>query len=224
MIALRALHMIGSIRRAPLALALALLSAACGPDRAEQQRREGGSTGKVTLPADVRPLPALPARFVSIGHAATSAEVRAWNIDVNSEGAGLPPGRGTYAEGATLFAQRCASCHGARGEGMGPVPRLVGRDPREGFPFGQSTKHVKTIGNYWPYATTVFDYVQRAMPLSAPGSLRPNEVYGLTAFLLAENEIVGRDAVMTERTLPQVRMPARDRFVVDDRRGGAGFK
>lgn len=210
------------IRRAPFALAL--LGAACGTDRPEPARGPDSTTAHVPVPADVRPTPALPKRFASIGRAATPEEVHAWNIDVNAEGTGLPPGRGTHAEGAALFAQRCASCHGAHGEGAGPVPRLIGRDPREGFPFGQSLAHQKTIGNYWPYATTVFDYVQRAMPLSAPGSLRPNEVYSLAAFLLAENEIIGRDAVMTERTLPRVRMPARDRFVVDDRHGGAGFK
>jgi cytochrome c len=155
---------------------------------------------------------------------ATAAEVAAWDIDVNPDGKGLPAGRGTYAEGAAIFAQKCASCHGARGEGMGPYPRLVGREPRAGFPFGQDLRYVKTIGNYWPYATTVYDYVHRAMPLTAPGSLKPNEVYSLTAFLLAENEIIPRDAVIDAKTLPRVRMPARDHFVVDDRAGGAAFR
>ena len=109
---------------------------------------------------------------------------------------------------------------------MGEVGCVAGAigDPRDGFVFGQDLKHVKTIGNYWPYATTVYDYVHRAMPLDAPGSLRPNEVYALTAFLLAENEIIARGAVMDARTLPMVRMPARDRFVADDRTGGAAFR
>ena len=204
-------------------LAAALLLSACDTDRAAPSR-DGGGSARVALPADVRPTPAMPARFATIGRPASPAEVKAWDIDVNPRGAGLPAGRGTYAEGAALFAQKCASCHGPHGEGMGPVPRLIGRDPREGFPFGQSLTYVKTVGNYWPYATTLFDYVRRAMPLSAPGSLRPDEVYGLTAYLLAENEVVGRDAVMTERTLPAVRMPARDHFVADDRRGGPGFR
>jgi cytochrome c len=110
------------------------------------------------------------------------------------------------------------------GSGAAASPRLIGREPREGFPFGQDPKYVRTVGNYWPYATTVYDYVHRAMPLTAPGSLAPNEVYSLTAFLLAENDIIARDAVIDARTLPRVRMPARERFVPDDRAGGAAFR
>ena len=83
---------------------------------------------------------------------------------------------------------------------------------------------MKTIGNYWPYATTVYDYVSRAMPTTAPGSLTPNEVYGLVAFLLARNEIIDSTMVMDARTLPAVRMPARDHFVRDDRQGGGAFR
>ena len=208
-----------------VALAL-LLAAACRlDDGGSAARKNGGaSAGATALPESVRPTPALPRRFATIGRRATDDEIRAWDIDVNPDGKGLPAGRGTYAQGAATFAQKCAACHGPHGEGMGPYPRLIGREPREGFPFGQDAKYVKTIGNYWPYATTLYDYVHRAMPLTAPGSLRPDEVYGLTAFLLAENEIVGRDAVMDTRTLPKLRMPARGHFVVDDRGGGAGFR
>jgi cytochrome c len=125
--------------------------------------------------------------------------------------------------GATLFAQKCASCHGARGEGIGPVPRLIGRDPSSGFPFALDAKYVKTVGNYWPYATTLYDYVHRAMPLNAPGSLRPDEIYSVADYILAENGIIGRNAVMDAQSLPRVRMPARDRFVPDNRKGGPGF-
>lgn len=166
----------------------------------------------------------MPERFGDIGRAATKGEVQAWNIDVNSQGTGLPPGRGTYEAGAALFAARCAMCHGVKGEGLGAYPRLIGREPREGFPFGRDLGYVHTIGNYWPYATTVYDYVHRAMPLTAPGSLKPDEVYSVVAFLLAENEVIPRTAVMDARTLPAVRMPARGRFVPDDRRGGPGFR
>ncbi len=113
---------------------------------------------------------------------------------------------------------------GAPLAGSPPAPKLVGRDPREGFPFGQDPKLVKTVGNYWPYATTVFDYVRRTMPITAPGSLTNNEVYAVVAFLLAKNEVIEPTAVMNSSTLPAVRMPARDKFVVDDRKGGAGFK
>jgi cytochrome c len=120
-----------------------------------------------------------------------------------------------------VFGAKCASCHGVRGEGMPPNPRLVGREPREGFPFGRDGKYVKTIGNYWPYATTLFDYVRRAMPLTAPGSLTNDEVYAVTAWLLAQNEVIRGDAVLDAAALRDVKMPARDRFVPDDRKGGA---
>jgi cytochrome c len=96
----------------------------------------------------------------------------------------------------------------------------VGREPREGFPFGRDPRLVKTVGNYWPYATTLYDYVNRAMPLNAPGSLKPEAVYSLVAFLLWRNEIVADTVVMNAQTLPRVVMPAHDRFVVDNRQGG----
>ena len=162
-------------------------------------------------------------RFRDIGREASAAEIRAWDIDVNPSGAGLPAGRGTYARGAQVYAQQCASCHGPKGEGIPPNTRLVGPEPRD-FSFGNDPKLTKTIGNYWPYATTLFDYVNRAMPFATPGSLEPNDVYSVVAFLLAENGIIARSEVMNARTLPRVRMPARDRFVPDDRRGGAVFR
>jgi cytochrome c len=143
----------------------------------------------------------------------------AWNIDVMPDGTGLPPGRGTVPQGAAIYARTCAACHGATGT-EGPSERLVGREPREGFPFGRDPRFVKTVGNYWPYATTLYDYVNRAMPLNAPGSLTPDEVYSLVAFLLWRNEIVADTTVMNAQTLPRVVMPAHDRFVLDNRRGG----
>lgn len=179
-----------------------------------------GKTGP-PRPADVRAAPAPPARY-ALGRAVSSREVASWDFDVNPDGKGLPSGSGTHAKGATVYAQKCALCHGQRGEGIGTgataYPKLIGRAPREGFPFGRDLAHVKTVGNYWPYATTVYDYLRRAMPLNAPGSLTPTELYSLTAFLLAENEIVDKKAVLNARTLPAVRMPARDRFVRDDRK------
>src|SRR5205085_9882707 len=142
--------------------------------------------------------PPLPARL-GIGREARPADVAAIDIDVEPDGTGLPPGEGTAARGAELFARQCATCHGPKGEGMGINPRLIGRDPREGFPFGRDPTIARTIGNYWPYATTIYDYVHRAMPLSAPGSLAPNEVYSLVAFLLAENEVIPRNAALTAK-------------------------
>lgn len=159
-----------------------------------------------------------------LGRRATPQEVAAWNVDVDPRGRGLPAGSGTAAQGRALFAERCAVCHGQAGEGQGTFPRLIGRDPRQGFPFGRDPKLPRTIGNYWPYATTLYDYVHRAMPLTSPGSLAPDETYALVAFLLARNEIIPEGETIDARTLPMVRMPARDRFVRDDRRGGEQFR
>ena len=164
--------------------------------------------------ATAKPAPA-PERF-GIGRAASPAEIVAWDIDIMPDGTGLPPGRGTSSEGATVFAARCAGCHGKTGK-EGPNDILVGREPRVGFPFSQDPKLPHTIGNYWPYATTVFDYIRRAMPPDAPGSLKDSEVYSLTAFLLHQNELIAADAVIDAATLPKVRMPARDYFVPDTR-------
>jgi cytochrome c len=160
-----------------------------------------------------------------VGRPATPAEIAAWSIDVNPSGQGLPAGRGTAEEGARVFAANCAGCHGARGEGL-PAggPALVGRDPREGFPFGESLKYVRTVGNYWPYATTLYDYINRTMPATTPGSLAPDEIYAVVAWILAQNEIISPTAVIDAASLPRVRMPARDRFVPDDRHGGAEFR
>ncbi len=124
-------------------------------------------------------------------------------------------------QGEAVYQAQCAACHGPTGT-EGPNDRLVGREPREGFPFGQTRafRLMRTIGNYWPYATTLYDFVNRAMPQTAPGSLTPDEVYAVSAYLLYLNEIIPADAVLDAETLPAVLMPARDRFVVDDREGG----
>lgn len=171
----------------------------------------------------VEPEPVLRGPFGGIGRRAPAADVRAWDRDANPAGAGLPAGSGSYARGAALYAAQCASCHGTRGEGIAPNPKLVGREPTD-FSFAADYRTPKTIGNYWPYATTVYDYINRAMPFTAPGSLKPADVYSLTAFLLAENGIIDTSAILDARTLPQVRMPARGRFVRDDRAGGTAFK
>lgn len=148
------------------------------------------------------------------GRRATADEITAWDIDVRPDGVGLPPGSGVPSQGAAIYAHKCAACHGATGT-EGPFDRLVGREPRQGFPFGRDPRLVKTVGNYWPFATTLYDYVNRAMPLDAPGSLTPDDVYSLVAFLLWRNEIIADGAVMNAQTLPRVVMPARDRFVPD---------
>ena len=207
---------VGACDRGPLA------------ERAANRQRTLGSE---RLPGDVKEAPPAPERF-GVGRAALPAEIAAVDVDISPDGTGLPQGRGTPTQGAVVYVAKCAMCHGPKGEGMAaPVlggvpagPRLVGRDPREGFGFGQDPKLVKTVGNYWPYATTLFDYVRRTMPMNAPGSLTNSEVYAVVAFLLAENEVIEKTASMDSLTLPAVRMPARDKFVEDDRKGGAGFK
>jgi mono/diheme cytochrome c family protein len=165
--------------------------------------------------APVKEAPKEPAIF-GIGRPATPAEIAVLDIDIGPDGVGLPPGRGTAAEGAPIYAARCAACHGKTGT-EGPNDVLVGRMPGDTFPFARDPQAPKTIGSYWPYATTVFDYIRRAMPLDAPGSLKDDEVYRLVAYLLVRNDLVPVDAVIDATSLPKVRMPARDRFVPDER-------
>ena len=145
------------------------------------------------------------------GRAATEVEITAWDIDVSPTGERLPPGRGTVQQGAAIYAIKCAACHGPTGT-EGPKDRLVG---------GQgslATDHpAKTIGSYWPYATTLYDYINRAMPLNAPQSLTPDDVYAIVAWLLHQNGIVPADMVIDAQTLPAVKMPNRAGFVADPR-------
>ena len=162
-----------------------------------------------------------PKQF-GLGHAASAGEVASLDIDVSPNGAGLPPGSGTPEQGATVFAATCASCHGVNGEGKPPAyPQLVG-GPKGAFNFATDFKIPRTIGNYWPYATTVFDYVRRAMPLTAPGSLTPDQTYAVTAYLLNREGLLPSGATLDARSLPAIQMPARSHFVPDDRRGSTG--
>ena len=172
------------------------------------------ATPKSPTPSSLAPK--APSRF-GVGRAATAAEIAAWDDDVMPDGTGLPAGSGTSSAGAVIFASRCAGCHGKSGK-EGPSDVLVGATPRQGFPFSQDPNLPHTIGNYWPYATTVFDYIRRAMPPDAPGSLSDTDVYNLTAFLLHANELISADAVIDATTLPRVVMPAKAHFVTDTRK------
>lgn len=151
-----------------------------------------------------------PARY-GWGRPATEAEIRAWNHDVAPTGEGLPPGKGTVEQGAKLYAKKCAGCHGPTGR-EGPMAQLVG-----GQGTLQSGNPIRTVGSYWPYATTLYDYIFRAMPYTAPQSLTPDEVYALVAWILRQNGIIPADSVMDATTLPAVRMPNRHGFVPDPR-------
>jgi len=166
----------------------------------------------------------VPDRF-GFGTPATREEIRQADTDVTPDGRGLPHDSGTVSQGASVYRLRCAGCHGATGT-EGPFDRLAGREPRDSFDFGRDPNFLakRTIGNYWPYATTLYDYINRAMPFDAPGSLSSSEVYSVVAYLLYRNQVIPGNAVVSDRTLPLVRMPARDRFVVDNRRGGRSVR
>jgi cytochrome c len=139
------------------------------------------------------------------------------------DGTGLPSGTGSVDAGRAIYAIQCQHCHGVEGQGK-PFDQLVGRIDGDRFPFAQDPAAPRTIGSYWPYATTLFDYVRRAMPLEHPGSLGDAEVYSLTAYLLHLNGLLDSDAQLDRESLPQIVMPARDRFVPDDRVGGEDIR
>ena len=173
------------------------------------------------------PASAAPPDRFGFGDPAPRALIEDIDIDIRPDGKGLPQREGTVQDGTIVYRRLCASCHGPRGEGLTANP-LVETDPPGIPPFGTEYEAWRgarpdvpwTVGNYWPYATTLFDYIRRAMPTSAPGSLSPDDVFSLVAWVLAQNAIIGTDVVMNAETLPQVRMPARGRFVPDNRRGG----
>lgn len=151
------------------------------------------------------------AALLGIGTRPTDAQIAAWNIDVAPDGKSLPPGRGTVAQGNAIYDRQCSACHGQDLEG-GMGPALAG-----GTGSLASEKPLKTVGSYWPYATTVFDYIRRTMPLAAPQTLSNNDVYALTGYVLFRNGIVPSEATMDAAAVMRVRMPNREGFYVDDR-------
>lgn len=162
--------------------------------------------------------PGYAGRF-GFGRPATAEEIAAWDNDVRPDGTGLPAGSGTVSEGAIIYAVNCARCHGATGT-EGPYNALVGpMDPNAPWP-----QSPPTIGNYWPYATSLYDWIQRAMPFDAPGSLSPDQVYSVVAWLLHQNELIAEDDVMDANSLRRVEMPALERFVPYDPRDTYPFR
>ena len=143
----------------------------------------------------------------NLGKPITPAEIAPWDITVMPDGKGLPSGSGTPAQGAAIYAQKCAACHGENGGG-GMSARVIGGPPKASLDGG------KTIPNFWPYATTLFDFIRRAMPYQAPGSLTGAEVYALTAYILAGNKLIGEAEVIDAQTLPKVKMPNADNFII----------
>ena len=150
-----------------------------------------------------------------LGKPLTEADIAAWDISIEPSGKGLPPGAGTPAQGAHIYVEKCAPCHGPEGKagvtGMtaAPLPPLVGGDP-----IADISAATKRIANFWPYPTTVFDYIRRAMPWQQPRTLTNDEVYALTAYILALNKLIGDNDTMNAETLPKVRMPNRDGFII----------
>jgi len=147
-----------------------------------------------------------------VGRPPTAEEVEVWNLTIPPDGQGLPPGSGTAALGKTIYVDRCASCHGEKGEDAKYSLLLVG-----GHGTLTTAQPIKTIGSFWQYATTLWSYIRRAQPFDDPGSLTTDQVYAVTAYLLHLNGIIGEQDVMDAKTLPLVKMPNRDGFVLDPR-------
>ncbi|GGX94825.1 c-type cytochrome [Massilia dura] len=150
--------------------------------------------------------PAAPVQRLGLGQTPSAGQIRGWDIDVRADGAGLPAGSGSVAQGRAIYGARCLACHGANGE-RGTAPRLAG---------GQGTladkAPVLTVGSYWPYAPTLYDYIRRAMPQDSPQSLTVDEVYAVTAYTLHLNGIIGAEAVLDAASLAAIRMPNREGF------------
>jgi cytochrome c len=196
------------------AVAALLVVAACGGGADSARVVVSAAPGDSAYPAP----PATSAGHYGIGRAPSRAEVAAWNTDIGPEGVELPPGKGSAREGEALYRTHCAACHGMNGEGLAVYPALIGRDPRgEDFGFAGDPTIPRTIGNYWSHATTLYDYIRRAMPLFTPGALSADETYAVTAYLLAANRVIPDSTVLDAAALRAVQMPARDRFVPDDR-------
>lgn len=156
---------------------------------------------------------------LGLGRLATPDEVAAWDIDIRPDGAGLPPGRGDVETGEELFADQCAYCHGDFGEGVDRWPVLAG-----GFDTLDSDDPVKTVGSYWPYLSTVWDYVHRAMPFGYSQSLSDDEVYAITAYILYANDLVEDDFELSQENFAEVRLPNEANFFPDDRLESPVFK
>ena len=158
-----------------------------------------------------------PAGHYGIGATPTKAEIDGWSIAVRPDGQGLPPGKGSVADGAEIYVQQCAACHGTFGEGETRYPKLVGGELKGDRP-------EPTVGSYWPFATTLWDYINRAMPFPSPHQLNADQVYAMTAYILNLNDIVGNNFVADRDSLPKVKMPHQDFFIWQDPRPDTSAK
>ncbi|MGD9804765.1 MAG: c-type cytochrome [Hyphomicrobiaceae bacterium] len=159
------------------------------------------------------PLAHTEAAKLGIGHEATPEEIKAWDIDARPDGHGLPPGKGTVKQGEDIYQTQCATCHGEFGEGKDRWPVLAG-----GFDSLTHDRPDKTIGSFWPEASTIFDYIKRAMPFGNAQSLTDDEIYAVTAYILNLNDVIkDQNFELNQSNLASVKMPNRDGFYDDDR-------
>lgn len=211
--------------------ALVPMLAACGSDEGSRTTESGASAMAVTIASGDDPQASQASGragaaqpVYGFGTPATESQIAAWDIDIGPDGAGLPPGRGTVAEGLEVWERhRCVLCHGPSGR-EGPNDIIAGRIPGDEFPFANDRTLRSTVGNYWPYATTLFDYTRRAMPFDLPGTMTDEEVYAVVGAMLYFNDLLSADAVVDSATIVDTHMPARNRFVPDNRTGGPAIR
>jgi len=158
-----------------------------------------------------------PAGHYGIGATPTQAEIDGWSIAVRPDGEGLPPGKGSVAQGAEVYVEQCAACHGTFGEGETRYPKLTGGELKGERP-------EPTVGSYWPFATTLWDYINRAMPFPSPHQLNADQVYAMTAYILNLNNIVDNNFIADRDSLPKVKMPNHDSFIWQDPRPDTSAK
>ncbi|WP_026379260.1 c-type cytochrome [Afifella pfennigii] len=203
--------------KSPKLIAAAFIAAACLAAGLLADERTAHAE-EASAPAEAAPEPR--ARAFGLGREATPEEIAAWDIDIRPDGAGLPAGSGTVLAGDELFQEQCAVCHGVFGEGAGRYPVLAG-----GFDTLTKERPEKTVGSYWPYLSTLYDYIRRAMPFGNAHSLTDDQVYALTAYLLYLNDIVtDEDFELSKENFAEITLPNEDNFVPDDRMEEAHYR
>ena len=185
----------------------ALFMSACAPDAAV----DADTSGEITV-TEYNASPVHASGHFGFGKNASVEEVAGWDIDVRPDGMGLPPGSGTAEDGEMLYEDQCAICHGSFGEGVGRNPILAGGEGTLTEP-----RPEKTVGSFWPYASTLWDYIHRAMPFEKPESLSDDEVYAISAYVLYLNDLLDYDFELNQGNLASIEMPNRDGFFLDDR-------
>jgi cytochrome c len=200
-----------------LALVLSLVAiSACGSEDKTDLKADKSlanlSPTEIRIGGTPREIDTTREGYYKVGTPATPEEIAGWDIDIRPDGTGLPPGSGSAVDGEDLYQDKCASCHGVFGEGSGRWPKLAG-----GFDTLNEDRPEKTVGSYWPYASTLWDYIHRAMPFTQPQSLSDDEVYALTAYVLYMNDIIDEELVLNAQNLASVEMPNKDGFFIDPR-------